>query len=144
MTAQLNDIMEYTLVHIMDRNGTHKTVRTDPNTTCKEVLQSVLKKIGLQESIIQYGLYIQYAISGKQTFKDLNIVYVDSLKDGRVAEDDEIMANVNPNTWDSVTRIYLCRRAEFSSTYTRSRCKSMYPTVYIMYARLYIYRCVVC
>lgn len=44
-------------------------------------------------------------------------------KDGRIAPDDEIIANINPNTWDSVTRIYLCRREEFSFTNTRSRCK---------------------
>ena len=43
-------------------------------------------------------------------------------KDGRIARDDETLASINPNTWDSVTRIYLCRK-EISSTQTRSRCK---------------------
>jgi len=42
------------------------------------------------------------------------------MTDGRIAEEDEKIGEINPNTWDSVTRIYLCRKEEFS--FSRSRC----------------------
>jgi len=42
------------------------------------------------------------------------------MTDGRIAGEDEKIGEINPNTWDTVTRIYLCRKEEFS--FSRSRC----------------------
>jgi len=49
-----------------------------------------------------------------------SIQYSSSITDGRIAEDHEKIGEINPNTWDAVTRIYLCRKEEFS--FSRSRC----------------------
>ncbi len=49
------------------RDGSHRTIGCTPTTTCGELLDQILSKLGLVEQQEEYGLQIKYKYAGKYT-----------------------------------------------------------------------------
>ena len=54
-------------MHANYRDGSHRTIRCTPTTTCGEILTKLLHKLGLSDRAEEYALQIKYTFAGKVT-----------------------------------------------------------------------------